>query len=79
MATLREARGTEPALLLDDVFAELDGERQTRLAASAASARRTGRCFSPRRGRTSCREELELPVWSRDGASDGLVRWRIEA
>ena len=26
------ARGTEPALLLDDVFAELDRERQTRLA-----------------------------------------------
>jgi len=32
MATLREARATEPALLLDDVFAELDRERQRRLA-----------------------------------------------
>ena len=32
IATLREARGTEPALLLDDVFAELDRERQGRLA-----------------------------------------------
>ncbi len=31
--TLAEARGTQPALLLDDVFAELDGERQRRLAA----------------------------------------------
>jgi DNA replication and repair protein RecF len=30
--TLREARGTEPGLLLDDVFAELDRERQSRLA-----------------------------------------------
>jgi DNA replication and repair protein RecF len=30
--TLREARGTEPGLLLDDVFAELDRERQRRLA-----------------------------------------------
>jgi DNA replication and repair protein RecF len=32
LATLAEARGTEPALLLDDVFAELDRERQERLA-----------------------------------------------
>ncbi len=32
IATLRAARGTEPALLLDDVFAELDRERQGRLA-----------------------------------------------
>ena len=31
LATLREARETEPALLLDDVFAELDGERRDRL------------------------------------------------
>ena len=30
--TLSEARGIEPALLLDDVFAELDTERQGRLA-----------------------------------------------
>ncbi len=33
LATLREARETEPALLLDDVFAELDDERRQRLAA----------------------------------------------
>jgi DNA replication and repair protein RecF len=33
LATLREARDTEPALLLDDVFAELDDERRERLAA----------------------------------------------
>jgi DNA replication and repair protein RecF len=30
--SLAEARGSEPALLLDDVFAELDSERQGRLA-----------------------------------------------
>jgi len=30
--TLAEARGIEPVLLLDDVFAELDAERQDRLA-----------------------------------------------
>lgn len=33
LAALGEARGTEPVLLLDDVFAELDRERQERLAA----------------------------------------------
>jgi DNA replication and repair protein RecF len=32
IGTLRQARGTEPGLLLDDVFAELDRERQRRLA-----------------------------------------------
>ena len=33
LVTLAQARGTEPALLLDDVFAELDEVRQGRLAA----------------------------------------------
>jgi DNA replication and repair protein RecF len=33
LATLREACRTQPALLLDDVFAELDDERRERLAA----------------------------------------------
>ena len=32
LAALREARGSEPALLLDDVFAAFDRERQRRLA-----------------------------------------------
>jgi len=32
LQTLATARGTEPALLLDDVFSELDAERQRRLA-----------------------------------------------
>jgi DNA replication and repair protein RecF len=32
LGSLAEARGSEPALLLDDVFAELDSERQQRLA-----------------------------------------------
>jgi DNA replication and repair protein RecF len=35
--TLATARGTEPALLLDDVFSELDAERQQRLARRLAS------------------------------------------
>jgi DNA replication and repair protein RecF len=33
LLTLRRARGIEPVLLLDDVFAELDRDRQARLAA----------------------------------------------
>ena len=32
LETLADARGIQPALLLDDVFAELDGERQRRFA-----------------------------------------------
>jgi DNA replication and repair protein RecF len=32
LGSLADARGSEPALLLDDVFAELDAERQERLA-----------------------------------------------
>ena len=39
LVTLREARGTEPALLLDDVFAELDDERRERLAARLVGRR----------------------------------------
>ena len=54
IATLREARGTEPVLLLDDVFAELDRERQSRLALGCWG-RRSGRSSSPARGRMSCR------------------------
>ena len=38
--TLAEARGIEPALLLDDVFAELDAERQRRLASRLLAAGR---------------------------------------
>lgn len=38
LAALGAARGTEPALLLDDVFAELDRERQERLAARLGGA-----------------------------------------
>ena len=38
MATLRETRETEPALLLDDVFAELDDERRERLATRLVGA-----------------------------------------
>ncbi len=51
--TLAAASGSEPALLLDDVFAELDRERQQRLAARLAGG-------APQTFITSPREE-ELP------------------
>jgi DNA replication and repair protein RecF len=62
IATLRQARGTEPALLLDDVFAELDRERQTRLALRlmAPEARQLF-VTSPRRDELP--PNLDLPVW----------------
>lgn len=37
LVTIAASRGAEPALLLDDVFAELDDERQRRLAARLGS------------------------------------------
>ena len=69
-ATLRTARGAEPVLLLDDVFAELDGERQDRLASRLAAAP-AGQVFvtAPRRDelpRHLSLEQFEL--------YEGLVR-----
>jgi DNA replication and repair protein RecF len=60
--TLREARDTEPALLLDDVFAELDRERQRRLATRLlGSADRQVFVTAPRSDELPA--EIELPVW----------------
>jgi DNA replication and repair protein RecF len=62
LASLRRARETEPALLLDDVFAELDSDRQRRLAARLLeSGDRQVFITSPRRDELP--ENLELPVW----------------
>jgi DNA replication and repair protein RecF len=62
IATLRRTRGLEPALLLDDVFAELDGERQTRLARRLlAPGLRQVFVTAPRRDELP--ESLELPIW----------------
>ena len=66
---LAEARGVRPALLVDDVFAELDRERQARLAARLVA--RPGQRIV-----TAPREEelpgsLELPRWQ---VVDGVVR-----
>jgi DNA replication and repair protein RecF len=62
IAGLREARGTEPALLLDDVFAELDRERQTRLTLRLlGSGERQVFVTSPRPDELP--PNLDLPVW----------------
>jgi DNA replication and repair protein RecF len=62
ITALREARGTEPALLLDDVFAELDRDRQTRLARRLMGpATRQVFVTSPRDDELP--PNLGLPVW----------------
>jgi DNA replication and repair protein RecF len=66
IAALREARGTEPALLLDDVFAELDRERQGRLAVRLMGPEdRQVFVTSPRRDELP--SNLELSVWTVEG------------
>jgi DNA replication and repair protein RecF len=62
ITSLGRARGTEPALLLDDVFAELDGDRQRRLGARLLeSGDRQVFITSPRRDELPA--NLDLPVW----------------
>jgi DNA replication and repair protein RecF len=69
ITSLSLARGTEPALLLDDVFAELDAERQSRLAARLLnSGERQVFVTSPRRDELP--RNLDLPVWV---VKDGTV------
>jgi DNA replication and repair protein RecF len=66
ITSLRRARGTEPVLLLDDVFAELDGDRQRRLGARLLES--DGRqvfITSPRRDELPA--NLDLPVWIVEG------------
>ena len=66
IATLREARGTEPGLLLDDVFAELDRERQRRLAGRLlGGAERQVFLTAPRPDELP--PGLELEVWQMAG------------
>ena len=61
LETLRSARQEDPVLLLDDVFSELDSERQDRLAARLGD-QRTTQVFltAPRPGEIPAR--LGLPV-----------------
>jgi DNA replication and repair protein RecF len=70
ISSLQQARGTEPALLLDDVFAELDSSRQSRLAARLLEpGDRQVFITSPRREELP--PNLDLPVWV---VEDGRVR-----
>jgi DNA replication and repair protein RecF len=65
LATLREQRGVEPALLLDDVFAELDSERQRQLAARLmGDGQRQLFVTAPRRDELPA--QLDLPRWDMD-------------
>ena len=65
ISALRAARGTEPALLLDDVFAELDRERQSRLALRLLGPEeRQVFVTSPRPDELP--PNLGLPVWVMD-------------
>jgi DNA replication and repair protein RecF len=66
ITALRDASGTEPALLLDDVFAELDRERQSRLALRLlGSEERQVFVTSPRPDELP--PNLGLPVWTVEG------------
>lgn len=70
MATIERARGETPALLLDDVFAELDAERQRRLAARLlGDDRRQVLITAPRTDELP--QGLDLPAWR---VSGGEVR-----
>jgi DNA replication and repair protein RecF len=62
LETIEQATGVRPALLLDDIFAELDGERQRRLATRLFGGRPT-QVFvtSPRADELP--PGLDLPVW----------------
>jgi DNA replication and repair protein RecF len=69
MTTLREARDTEPALLLDDVFAELDDDRRHRLAARLIGPEER-QVFLTAPRREELPRGLGLEVWS---VTDGRV------
>lgn len=62
LETIARAAGTSPALLLDDVFAELDGERQERLAGRLFGARRSQVFITAPRA-DELPSGLKLPVW----------------
>ncbi|MGH7497477.1 MAG: DNA replication/repair protein RecF [Gemmatimonadales bacterium] len=63
LVSLRMARGTEPALVLDDVFAELDRDRQRRLARRVlGNGDRQVFLTAPRRDELP--PEADMPVWT---------------
>ncbi|HWA16728.1 MAG TPA: DNA replication and repair protein RecF [Gemmatimonadales bacterium] len=63
--TIRDATGHTPALLLDDVFAELDRQRQERLAARLFDGRGAQVFLSAPRS-DELPVGLRLPVWTLD-------------
>lgn len=62
LETLAECRGVRPALLVDDVFAELDDDRQKRLALRLISRPGQRIVTAPRADELP--PELDLPRWS---------------
>ena len=66
LGTLRERRGVEPALLLDDVFAELDSERQRCLATRLMRDGQRQLFVTAPRGDELPRQ-LDLPRWEMNG------------
>ncbi|MEO5826033.1 MAG: DNA replication and repair protein RecF [Gemmatimonadales bacterium] len=69
LETIRRERSAEPALLVDDVFAALDGDRQARLASRLMRGQAQRVVAAPRAA--SLPAELDLPRWSVD---HGVVR-----
>jgi DNA replication and repair protein RecF len=63
LVSLHRARGTEPALILDDVFAELDRDRQRRLAARVLG-NRARQVFLTAPRRDELPPEADMPVWN---------------
>jgi DNA replication and repair protein RecF len=72
LETLARARGVRPALLVDDVFAELDHDRQRRLAVRLVS--RPGQRIVTAPREDDIPRELELPRWD---VQDGMIRRRL--
>ncbi len=62
IVTLAEARATQPALLLDDVFAELDRERQARLARRLVELGVT-QIFVTAPRRDELPPDMQRPIW----------------
>jgi recombinational DNA repair ATPase RecF len=65
--TIREVRGQEPLILLDDVFAELDGRRSERIL-DLMEREETGQVV------LTAPKESDVRI-----RRDALPRWRIEA
>lgn len=71
LETIANAAGASPALLLDDVFAELDGDRQERLAARLIGERRA-QVFITAPRKDELPAGLRLPVWQVAGGRIGV-------